>query len=76
MTMVRCPSRAHRRAVAAATEVLPTPPFPVNRMTRTELSVGARRRYLITQGMACAPKKSSTTMAAAVRARLRRSLSR
>ena len=28
-TMVRRPSAAHRRAVAAATEVLPTPPLPV-----------------------------------------------
>jgi hypothetical protein len=29
MTNVRCPSWAQRTAVAAATVVLPTPPFPV-----------------------------------------------
>src|SRR4051812_24277869 len=32
--MVRLPAAAQRRAVAAATEVLPTPPFPVYRMVR------------------------------------------
>src|SRR5215472_4858130 len=31
-------------AVAAATDVLPTPPFPVKRITRTELSLAACRR--------------------------------
>src|SRR5436309_1519089 len=35
MTTVRYPAAAQRTAVAAATEVLPTPPFPVNRTTRT-----------------------------------------
>src|ERR687897_20878 len=32
---VRCPSAAHRTAVAAATVVLPTPPLPVKSRTRT-----------------------------------------
>src|SRR5205823_14258783 len=35
MTTVRYPAAAHRTAVAAATDVLPTPPFPVNKTTRT-----------------------------------------
>src|ERR671930_1233794 len=34
-TIVRSPCRAHRSAVAAATDVLPTPPLPVKRMTLT-----------------------------------------
>lgn len=34
MTIVRAPASAQRRAVAAATDVLPTPPLPVNRSTR------------------------------------------
>jgi hypothetical protein len=38
MTRVRWPERAARNAVAAATVVFPTPPFPVNRSTRTGLA--------------------------------------
>ncbi len=34
MTSVRAPARAAFTAVAAATVVLPTPPFPVKRRTR------------------------------------------
>src|SRR5512144_987003 len=33
-TIVRRPAAAHRRAVAAATDVLPTPPLPVYRAVR------------------------------------------
>ena len=36
ITNVRSPALAARTAVAAATVVLPTPPLPVNRMTRIE----------------------------------------
>ena len=35
MTSVRRPASAQRSAVAAATDVLPTPPLPVKRRTRT-----------------------------------------
>jgi hypothetical protein len=36
ITSVRWPALAARTAVAAAMVVLPTPPLPVNRMTRIE----------------------------------------
>jgi hypothetical protein len=36
MISVRRPARADRTAVAAATVVLPTPPFPVNKSTRMQ----------------------------------------
>src|SRR2546429_192583 len=38
MTTVRYPAAAQRTAVAAATDVLPTPPFPVKRTTLTGVS--------------------------------------
>ena len=40
ITSVRRPARAARTAVAAATVVLPTPPLPVNRITRTASAYG------------------------------------
>ena len=42
MMRVRWPARAARIAVAAATVVLPTPPFPVNKMTRIRESLAWR----------------------------------
>src|SRR5438093_3744899 len=51
MTTVRYPAAAQRTAVAAATDVLPTPPLPVKRTTRTGevyvRGVGGRRSWKV-----------------------------
>src|SRR5438552_3659204 len=48
ITSVRLPAFAERTAVAAATVVLPTPPLPVNRMTRIRAAyLAALRRQRV-----------------------------
>jgi hypothetical protein len=44
VTSTRCPRDAARTAVAAATEVLPTPPLPVNSSTRVRAAPPLARR--------------------------------